>query len=113
MTEDPQLTLNGLLDSINNHKVDISHHITGTFERFLDFSNQTLIEFIVIAIFFDQGLRAVFFLQEYLTGTVGIRNVRGKFEMQPDTGVSFDDIAGVDAAKFELREIVDFLKEPE
>merc|ERR1712025_1204124 len=31
----------------------------------------------------------------------------------PDTGVTFDDVAGCDGAKLELCEVVDFLKQPE
>merc|ERR1712232_261686 len=31
----------------------------------------------------------------------------------PDTGVTFDDVAGCDGAKTELAEVVDFLKQPE
>jgi cell division protease FtsH len=33
--------------------------------------------------------------------------------MTPDTGVTFDDVAGCDGAKMELAEVVDFLKSPE
>ena len=33
--------------------------------------------------------------------------------MIPDTGVTFEDVAGCDGAKLELAEIVDFLKQPE
>lgn len=37
---------------------------------------------------------------------------KAKVQMEPDTGVNFDQVAGVDEAKEELTEIVDFLKNP-
>lgn len=37
---------------------------------------------------------------------------KGKLEVNPQTGVTFDQVAGCDAAKFELWEVVDFLKSP-
>jgi cell division protease FtsH len=36
-----------------------------------------------------------------------------RFDQKPDTGISFDDIAGIDEAKAEFEEIVSFLREPE
>lgn len=34
-------------------------------------------------------------------------------DLNPETGISFDDVAGCDESKLELREVVDFLKYPE
>ena len=38
---------------------------------------------------------------------------RGKLLAQEDIGVTFDEVAGIDEAVEELREVVDFLKQPE
>ncbi|KAL8109299.1 hypothetical protein AgCh_025411 [Apium graveolens] len=38
---------------------------------------------------------------------------KAKFEMEPNTRVAFDDVAGVEEAKQDLQEIVEFLKIPE
>merc|ERR1719197_1022327 len=37
---------------------------------------------------------------------------KSKIQMEPQTGVTFNDVAGADGAKLELTEVVDFLKEP-
>jgi cell division protease FtsH len=61
----------------------------------------------------------LFFLWRFFIGRVGgvdrnlmaIGRSKAKVYVNQDTGVTFDDVAGVDEAKEELREIIDFLRE--
>merc|ERR1740127_10030 len=46
-------------------------------------------------------------------GPMGMLQPKSKIEMEPQTGVTFDDVAGCDASKLELKEVVDFLSNPE
>jgi len=45
-------------------------------------------------------------------GPGGIGKAQSKIQMEPNTGVTFEDVAGCDGSKQELTEIVDFLKAP-
>ena len=44
---------------------------------------------------------------------MGFGKAKAEIQMIPDTGVTFEDVAGCDGAKLELAEVVDFLKQPE
>jgi len=45
-------------------------------------------------------------------GQMGIGKSKSQIQMEPNTGVTFNDVAGCDGAKLELTEVVDFLKTP-
>eukprot|EP00815_Leptocylindrus_aporus_P009431 CAMPEP_0116067450 /NCGR_PEP_ID=MMETSP0322-20121206/11027_1 /TAXON_ID=163516 /ORGANISM="Leptocylindrus danicus var. apora, Strain B651" /LENGTH=676 /DNA_ID=CAMNT_0003554281 /DNA_START=130 /DNA_END=2156 /DNA_ORIENTATION=+ len=44
---------------------------------------------------------------------MGFGKSKAQIQMVPDTGVTFNEVAGCDGAKLELAEVVDFLKQPE
>mmetsp|Transcript_29880 Transcript_29880/g.76651 ORF Transcript_29880/g.76651 Transcript_29880/m.76651 type:complete len:716 (+) Transcript_29880:100-2247(+) len=46
-------------------------------------------------------------------GPMDFGKSKSKFQEVPETGVTFVDVAGVDGAKVELQEVVDFLKNPD
>jgi len=45
-------------------------------------------------------------------GPGAIGKARAELQLEPNTGVTFDDVAGCDGAKLELTEVVEFLKTP-
>jgi cell division protease FtsH len=47
------------------------------------------------------------------SGLLAIGKSKAKVYVEHSTGVTFDDVAGIDEARGELMEIVDFLKQPE
>ncbi len=48
-----------------------------------------------------------------LGGMMSIGQTKAKIYVETDTKVTFDDVAGVDEAKEELRELIDFLRDPQ
>jgi cell division protease FtsH len=102
-----------LLNSLTQHKVDVT---------VLPAQESSGIGELAQSLIFPAALFAgLFFLSRRASGggmggpgnPMGFGKSKAQIQMVPDTGVSFDDVAGCDGAKLELAEVVDFLKQPE
>ncbi|MBI1913684.1 MAG: ATP-dependent zinc metalloprotease FtsH [Planctomycetes bacterium] len=72
--------------------------------------------FLFIIIFFVALGVALLLMVRWMSGGGGpltFGRSRAKLYAQQDVGITFDDVAGIDEAVAELREVVDFLKRPE
>merc|ERR1719273_2932770 len=105
-----------LLTELTSHKVDVTVLLTNEAANGLGELAQSLV---FPAILFA----GLFFLSRRGGGMgggmggpgnpMGFGKSKAEIQMIPDTGVTFDDVAGCDGAKNELAEVVDFLKQPE
>ncbi len=100
---DPQLA-----DRLTAHKVTFTGVVESSFLR-------DLLSWILPVLFFF-GLWVLFVRRmadkQGFGGLMSIGKSKAKLYVETDTKVSFADVAGVDEAKEELMEIVDFLKRP-
>jgi len=102
-----------LIQKLKEYNIDFDAHPAPKKSIFLTIASNLLLPLIFIGslIFFFQN-------SENFSGNSGSSPMNlgkspARFDQQPDTGISFDDIAGIDEAKAEFEEIVSFLKEPE
>ena len=102
-----------LIQKLKEYNIDFDAHPAPRKSIFVTIASNLLLPLIFIGslIFFFQN-------SDNLGGNsssspMNLGKSPARFDQKPETGISFDDIAGIDEAKAEFEEIVSFLKEPE
>ena len=97
-----------LKEAAKNHNVDFKADVSDSKSTIVDILLAYVLPFILI--YFLMGL---LFKKMGKGGAMGVGKSKAKMYMEKETGVTFADVAGQDEAKESLKEIVDFLHNPE
>lgn len=102
-----------LIQKLKEYNIDFDAHPAPRKSIFITIASNLLLPLIFIGslIFFFQNSDN--FSPNSGSSPMNLGKSPARFDQRPDTGISFNDIAGIDEAKAEFEEIVSFLKEPE
>jgi cell division protease FtsH len=102
-----------LIQKLKEYNINFDAHPVPKKSIFITIASNLLLPLIFVAglIFFFQNSDN--FSTNSGSSPMNLGKSPARFDQNPETGISFDDIAGIDEAKAEFEEIVSFLKEPE
>ena len=102
-----------LMQKLKEYNINFDAHPASPKSIFITIASNLLVPLLFIAslILFFQNFDS--FSPNSGSSPMNIGKSPARFDQLPDTGISFDDIAGIDEAKAEFEEIVSFLKEPD
>lgn len=102
-----------LINKLKEYDINFDAHPEPQKSIFLTIASNFLLPVLFLASFFFFFRNSDTFSPNSGSGPMSLGKSPARFDQNPDTGISFDDIAGIDEAKAEFEEIVSFLKEPE
>jgi cell division protease FtsH len=102
-----------LIQKLKDYNIDFDAHPLPQKSLLITIASNLILPLVFIAglIFFFQNSEN--FSQNSGMSPMNLGKSPARYDQRPETGISFDDIAGIDEAKAEFEEIVSFLREPE
>jgi len=102
-----------LIQKLKDYNIDFDAHPLPRKSLLITIASNLILPLAFIAglIFFFQNSEN--FSQNSGMSPMNLGKSPARYDQRPETGISFDDIAGIDEAKAEFEEIVSFLREPE
>ena len=102
-----------LIQKLKDYNINFDAHPLPTQSLILTIASNLIVPIIFIVGLFFFFQNSDNFSQNSDSSPMSLGKSTARYDQRPETGIRFDDIAGIDEAKADFEEIVSFLKEPE